>query len=122
MNSKTRKLDVYKLKDRELIEKLPCAFCGERKISFKASDGYESHFSDSDFECLNCGCCYPVGLFIPDKNLDECKEMMTRRALGYYNQLKKDYLEKFDITTRLKERMKMYEDNFNPSKRDELGK
>jgi hypothetical protein len=113
---------MFKLKDRELIEKLPCAFCGAYQISFIGSDGYGTHFSDSDFDCLNCHCSYPVGLFIPDKTLKECKDMMRRRALGYYNQLMKDYQEKSEITTRLKKRLEMYEANYNPSKRDELGK
>ena len=119
---KIKKLDIYKLKDREILEKQPCAFCGKIKLCFNTSSGYESHFSDSDFDCLNCGCSYPVGLFIPDKTLDECKEMMRRRAAGYYAQLKKDHQEKSDIATRIKKRLEMYESNFNPSKRDKLGK
>jgi hypothetical protein len=117
-----RKLDMCKLKDRELIEKLPCAFCGAYKINFIGSEGYESHFSDSDFDCLNCRCSYPVGLFVPNITLEQCKEMMRKRASGYYNQLMENYQEKLEIVTRLKKRLEMYEAHFNPSKREELGK
>lgn len=117
-----RKLDMSLLKDRELIEKLPCAFCGKRKISFTPSTGYESHFSDSDFDCFNCGCSYPVGLFYPQLTLSECKDIMRRRAAGHHQALMKDYQDKLEVLSRIKKRLEMYETNYNPSKRDELGR
>lgn len=120
--AQARKLDVWKVKDRQEIEKLPCAFCGECKIHFVSSSGYEAHFSDSDFDCLNCGCSYPVGLFFPDKTLEECKEMMRRRAAGHYEMLKKSCKEKLEDVERLRNQMIIYESSFNPSKRDKVGK
>lgn len=115
------KLNIYSYKDREKIMTLPCAFCGEYEIAFMGSKGYESHFSDSKFDCLTCGCSYPVILF-ENKNLVECKELMERIAAGYYIQLMSEYKEKHAITEKLEERIKMYENNYNPSKRDLLGK
>lgn len=120
---KIRKLNIYNNpKDRELIEKLPCSFCGEHELKFSAAYGYESRFEDSDFVCSNCGCSYAVGLFFPDTTIEECKEMMRKRALGYYDQLRKDYEEKLGIVNIFKKKLEMFEDNFNPSKRGKRGR
>lgn len=113
------KLNMYSYKDREKIIKLPCAFCGEFEITFIGSSGYESHFSDSEFNCLTCGCSYPIHVF-ENKTLAECKELMERRAAGYYIRLENEYKEKQEINEKLKKRLKMYESNYNPSKRDDI--
>lgn len=115
------KLNMYSYKDREMIKTLPCAFCGEYEISFRASEGYESHFSDSNFNCLKCGCSYPIDLF-ENKTLEECKNLMERRAGYHYQWYVEQYKEKLEEVTRIKKRLEMYESNYNPSKRDLLGK
>ena len=113
---------MWKSEDRQEIEKLPCAFCGQTScVTFSQSGGYESHFADSDFNCILCGCSYPVGLFF-GKTIDDCKELLLRRARGYYDELVNEAKEKSEILERYKKKIQMYENNFNPSKREKLGK
>jgi len=114
---KEKELDMYKQEHREIVQSLPCGFCGEKKLGFSLSSGYESHFTDSEFVCSSCWTPYPVTLFM-GKTISDCVENMQKYARKQLIYLQKEQEEHENDLGRIKAKIRLFKDTYNPSVRD----
>jgi hypothetical protein len=115
--TKEKELDMYKNEDRNIVLNLPCGFCGEKKLRFSSSSGYGSHFTDSEFVCASCWTPYPVTLFM-GQTISECIEKMKNYAQKQLIYLQKEQEQHENELGRIKSKIHLFKDTFNPSARD----